>query len=110
MLAYIRWLAAFVWLPLAALWITHPRLMLEHKKTLASSAFLALVFSVPWDVWAIGSGIWSFPKDNLLGVYILNVPIEEYLFIVFLTLLVSTVTLVLRKHLGKSLLPKGVKA
>ena len=109
MLTYIKWLAVFVWLPLAVLWITHLRLVLEHKKTLASGALFALAFGVPWDVWAIGSGIWSFPQNNVLGVYILNVPIEEYLFIVFLVLLASTITLVLRARLGKLLSSKKVK-
>lgn len=109
MLSYLVWLAIYIWLPTAILWLTHIDLMLRHKKTLVLCAFFALVFAVPWDLFAIGGGVWSFPQENVIGIYVFSMPIEEYLFITFVTVFVSTFTLVARERFGKLLIQKKVK-
>ena len=39
----------------------------------------ALVF-IPWDMWKTHAGVWSFNPDYLLGLYMGNLPVEEWLF------------------------------
>ncbi len=98
MLAYLIWLAVFVWLPLFVLWAKNIELVRKHTKTLAVCVMGSLMVAVPWDSWATARGMWLFPNNNVIGVYIINLPIEEYLFIIFVTLLSSTATLVLRER------------
>jgi lycopene cyclase domain-containing protein len=101
-LTYINWLTIFVWLPLAILWMTNFRVMWKYKRTIGFCVFCALVFSVPWDLWAIYTKIWIFPADTNMGLWFAGLPLEEYLFIIFVTILLSTITLILRektKHL-----------
>ncbi|MCL4411332.1 lycopene cyclase domain-containing protein [Candidatus Marsarchaeota archaeon] len=98
MLNYIYWLAVFTWAPLVALWASHRKLVVRYKKTLALCTVSALAFSVPWDMVAIRSGMWYFPRHNILGFYLLGVPLEEYLFMISVTLLVSTLILILKQH------------
>ena len=96
-MTYLLWFTIFVWLPLFVFWIFNFELLRRFKKTLIFCVFWALVFSVPWDIWAVRTKIWVFPPENNLGILIGGLPLEEYLFIIFVTLWVSTITLILRE-------------
>ena len=37
---------------------------------------------IPWDVYKTASGVWGFNPDHLQGIYIFNLPIEEWLFFI----------------------------
>lgn len=108
MFTYIKWLLIFVWLPTLILWSTNFNLLKRYKKTLWFCVFCALAFSVPWDFWAIKTKIWVFPQDTNLGIWFGGLPLEEYLFIIFVTLEISTLTLVL-KHKFKNLIIRSKK-
>lgn len=40
------------------------------------------VFFIGWDVWFTHSGIWSFSNEYTLGIRILELPVEEWLFFI----------------------------
>jgi len=55
---------------------------------------IVIVFTYPWDSWAVKRGVWDFPDDRLImrvGV----LPVEEIFFFVVQTLHVSMLTLAL---------------
>ncbi len=104
MYTYIGWLALFVWLPLLTLWVLYFQTLRRYKRTMIFCVFWALVFSVPWDWWAIRTRIWIFPPDTNVGIWVGGIPLEEYLFIIFVTALISTITLVLRDRARKLLI------
>jgi len=68
----------------------------------------ALVFSVPWDLWAIRTNIWMFPGTTNVGLWF-GLPLEEYFFIMFVTLLLSSITIVLKVRFGRFLAADEVK-
>ena len=98
---YLQWLAVFLGLPLAVLWATHFRLLWSQRQAIGACVFWAVLFSVPWDWWAIRMGIWSFPSDTHLGFWRAGLPLEEYLFIVIATMFASSLTLVLGARRGR---------
>lgn len=106
-MAYLFWLAIFVWLPLAVLWATHWSYLSRYWRTFLYCALAALIFSIPWDLWAVEMQIWFFPAATHLGPTLLGLPMEEYLFMVFVTLLVATFALVARKRI-EAANPSGV--
>ena len=103
MLVYLKILLLFVWLPTFLLWMLYFDILRRYKQTILLCAFFALIFSIPWDYLAVKLSIWSFPKETNLGISFLNLPFEEYLFYIFATIEVCTITLVL-KHRAKGLI------
>lgn len=89
MLSYWIWLAIFVFLPMAALFLWKKKLMLRHKKTIALCGISAIIFAVPWDYFAIKDGLWAFPSQEIAGLWFLGLPVEEWLFIFFVGAVLS---------------------
>jgi lycopene cyclase domain-containing protein len=44
--------------------------------------FLVAAFFIVWDVLFTKMGVWSFNQKYVLGIYIINIPIEEVLFFI----------------------------
>lgn len=103
-LTYIFWLTIFIWIPIVLMLVIDYKYFLRYKKTLFYCSLSALVFSLPWDFWAIKTHVWYFSADKILGLWILGIPIEEYFFIIFIifaTVEVCLLTLTLKKFMGK---------
>ncbi len=43
------------------------------------------------DIYAVRHGVWKFPGDGILGLHILGLPIEEYLFMLVIPYFVLVV-------------------
>ncbi len=95
--SYLIWLLLFVVLPLVVLWILHFKTLKKYSKVLFYAVIGALIFSYPWDYTAIKENIWYFTKPQIVGVLLLGIPVEEWFFIIFVTLLFSTTTILLWK-------------
>jgi len=91
---YVLWLSLFGIIPLLVLWLCFPKVIKKYKTTLSFIAFYALVFHIPWDVYAVRTNIWSFPPGKNIGTLIWDVPIEEYFYMVFVALLGASITLI----------------
>ena len=59
-------------------------------KSLGLSLFILFIIGVIWDQISVRLGIWSFSKDKIIG-NLFGIPIEEYIFVIFVPLLVITV-------------------
>lgn len=58
-------------------------------KNLAFSLFILFIIGIIWDQISVRLGIWSFSKDKIIG-NLFGIPIEEYIFVIFVPLLVIT--------------------
>jgi len=106
---YLAWLSIFVWITTLLLWVKNFNILRHYKRTLFFCIFWALAFSIPWDYWAIKTKIWALPPETNLGIRIGGLPLEEYLFIIFVTFGISTLTLIIKHKVKKTLFNKTKK-
>jgi len=45
---------------------------------------LMLLPMIPWDVWFTAKSIWGYNDDHVFGLYLVNVPIEKWLYFIAL--------------------------
>ncbi len=92
--SYFIWLAVFVAAPLLAIWGIWWRVFVPHLKVIGLAPIGALVFSIPWDIISVREHIWYFERPYIAGIWVGGLPIEEYLFIVLVTVLFASATVV----------------
>ncbi len=83
-MSYLKFLIIFICLPLLVS-ICAKKLLFKVNKTeylpIALMAFVAFVYTTPWDNYLIMRGVWTYPTGGVVGV-LGYVPIEEYFFMV----------------------------
>ena len=72
--------------------IIDPRYIIVSLVILSIIAFL---YTTPWDNYLVASGIWSYKPNQILGIIIGYVPIEEYSFFILETILVGLLTFII---------------
>lgn len=80
------------------LYVNRKKIVLKH---LLASLCILFIIGVVWDQFSVRAGIWSFSEDEIIGNF-LGMPIEEYLFMIFVPLLVINVYLLVERFLKKS--------
>jgi lycopene cyclase domain-containing protein len=49
-------------------------------KALFPAIIISAIVFIAWDIWFTNIGVWRFNPDFVLGIFVLNLPIEEWLF------------------------------
>jgi len=65
-------------------------------KNLLISLFILFIIGIIWDQISVRIGIWSFSQYKILG-NLFGIPTEEYLFIIFVPILVITIYTLITK-------------
>ena len=102
MYSYPLWLALFLILPLAILWVLQYRTFKKYMVMLGLTAVGCLAVSVPWDILSVKDGIWYFTTPHIFGIWLIGLPLEEYVYIVCVGLLACSVTILFWERLGKA--------
>jgi len=95
---YIILMTIFAVIPsLILLYILRNRINL---KNLVISLFILFIIGVIWDQISVRLGIWSFSEEKIIG-NLFGIPIEEYIFFIFVPLLVICVYNLINKIIEK---------
>lgn len=92
---YVIWLGLFIGLPLLALAVAARRPLWRQRRALALTLAGALAGGWAWDALAVRLGAWYYDPGFILGWWLGGLPIEEWLWIVGVTLLFACVTVVI---------------
>jgi lycopene cyclase domain-containing protein len=76
-------------------------------------SFLAIIpvaiFFIVWDVWFTNIGVWEFNAPYLLGLDIINLPLEEWLFFIAIPLVTLFMAETIKVHFAKLVLKANLK-
>jgi lycopene cyclase domain-containing protein len=98
--SYLLWLFLFAVLPLVCLWAVYIDVLRRYWRAIFLAPIGSLIFSFPWDYISIHEHIWYFQTPHIAGFWMFGLPIEEYLFIVLITLLFASIAAVVWSRLG----------
>jgi len=84
MLSYWIWLSIYVFLPMLVMVAWKHELLSKYRKTILLCGFGSLLVASVWDHYAIEAGLWSFPQQEILGIWFGGLPLEEWIFISFI--------------------------
>lgn len=62
--------------------ILHRNQLAKNGRLLLPGVILMMVIFISWDIWFTNQNVWWFNSNYLSGLYISNLPIEEYLFLI----------------------------
>jgi lycopene cyclase domain-containing protein len=97
---YLVWLALFVGLPLLGLTVCCRKVLWRQRRAIAWVLAGSLVGGWAWDALAVRFGLWTYDPDAIVGWWFLGLPLEEWLWIVGVTLLFAWLTLILAARAG----------
>jgi len=94
-LAYLATIVVFTF-PFIAYGLSRKR----FRKVLLVVAAVGIVAGAVWDNIATHLlKLWSFNPDTIVGLWLLGLPLEEWLFFIFVSMAVATVALKMREVL-----------
>ena len=99
---YLVWLFLASVIPLLLLWLRYWKLLWKYRATIIFVTVLMFIIHVPWDIAAVSSGLWYFPEGKNLGFFIVNLPLEEYLYTILIPMLGISITIVLKNIVKKT--------
>ncbi len=97
---YAVWLALFMGLPLLLL-MRWRALFWLRRRALALAVVGSLAGGWAWDALSVRLGIWFYRPDDILGVWIVGLPIEEWLWIIGVTVLFGLTAIVILEQQGE---------
>ncbi len=98
MYLYLQLLCIFVLVPnIILLYLNRKKI---HLKTLGIALLLLFLIAVIWDQLSVRMGLWVFTQDEVIG-NLFGLPIEEYLFFLFVPLLCINIYILVETLLTK---------
>jgi lycopene cyclase domain-containing protein len=94
---YLLWLLFFIGLPLLLL-LRWRRALWKQRRALGWATAGALGGGWIWDALAVRFDLWYYDPANIAGLWFLGLPLEEWLWIVGVTLLFGGITVVLAEQ------------
>lgn len=99
--SYLFWLGIFIVVPLVIIWIWQYPILSKYSYLFLPSIIGAILFTLPWDFISIKEQIWYFTTPQIVGIWFLGLPLEEWLFISLSTLLFATGTILVWEKFGR---------
>lgn len=98
----------YLYLALLIIFVIIPNIILSYVnrkkialRTLLLSLAVLFCIAILWDQLSVWLGVWSFSKQEIVGS-VFGLPVEEYLFFVFVPLLSINIFVLIETRLNKT--------
>lgn len=81
---------------------------IQYWKPFFSAILIVGLFFIAWDIWFTEMGVWGFNDDYLIGLRIIGMPLEEYLFFLLIPYASVFIHYAMEYFLPKLVLSKSV--
>ncbi len=96
---YLYVLIIFVFIPSIVIWLIHGRYLFRYPKTFLYNTAFGIIWGLIFDIVASPlMGVWGYDY-TLFTAKPLGLPFEEYLFLLFVPQLLTSLLLLLRRKL-----------
>lgn len=92
-LTYIIYLVIFTLIPAAIFWAKDFRFLKKNLRVILRICLIAGVYVCIADYFGVKWGTWDYGQDKILGIWVLNFPLEDFLFAVLSSFTVSSAVL-----------------
>ncbi len=89
-LSYLVLMLIFTLIPLFILWSRHFDFLKKNLKVIIIMVFIAIIYAVISAPVAELNGAWFYTPSKILGLRILGCPIEDFIFIILVSLDISS--------------------
>lgn len=89
-LSYLALMLVFTLIPLFILWSRHFDFLKKNLKVILIMALIAVLYAVFSAPFAELNGAWFYTSSKILGPRILGCPIEDFIFIILVSLNISS--------------------
>lgn len=94
---YLLWLALFIGIPLL-IELRWYRQLWQQRRAILWALVGSLVGGWLWDAAAVRFHLWYYEPERIAGIWWLGLPLEEWLWIVGVTLLFGFLTVILAER------------
>ena len=100
--SYLFYMAIFTSVPIVILWMKNFNFLKKNLKVFYIMILLSLIYAIT-DAIAIYWKAWFFTDEKILGIWIINIPIEDVIFAVLVTIAITSavLTFIHYKDVGK---------
>ena len=95
---YLIWLVCFIGAPILALVIWRGRQLWQQRRALFWITLASLIGGWAWDAWAVRYELWTYDPNHIVGWWWAGLPLEEWLWIVGVTLMFGGLTVALAER------------
>ncbi len=89
--SYLVWMLIFTLVPIGILWARYGRRLLwRNRKAIFVIAIIAILYQLVADPFAESWRAWFFTKNETMGVWIGNFPIENTIFFFLVSIAISS--------------------
>lgn len=96
--AYTLWIILFLIIPVLGIGIARFTLLKAYWRIYLATLGGAFLVSVCWDAISYGKRIWYFPETSTLDIAFVGIPLEEYVFLILMSVLFTSITILFSIH------------
>jgi lycopene cyclase domain-containing protein len=93
-LTYLIWHIVFLYSIILFLWLRWRTLFWRRRRAFAWAVLGSLIGGWAWDALAVQLDLWHYDPNHIIGWWLIGLPIEEWLWIVGVTLMFGMVAVV----------------